>query len=121
VFTKYISRLKEHSKGSPSVSKSVVDSDAGVRVQAVEPLPPSQVPCTQEAADDDAYNMDFNSNTDTEVVGKTVDVAPLGTLKAKPSTAAIPVPEIPTSAPKAAPRKNPEVPSRKSHALQSDT
>jgi hypothetical protein len=29
VFTKYITRLKENSDGSPSVSKSAIDSDAG--------------------------------------------------------------------------------------------
>jgi hypothetical protein len=32
VFTKYISRLKENSDGSPSVSKFFVDSDARAQV-----------------------------------------------------------------------------------------
>jgi hypothetical protein len=87
----------------------------------VEPLAPSQVPCAKEVADDDAYNMDFISNTNTQVVGKIPDIAPQGTLNRRLSTATSLVPQIPPSMPKEASRKNPKVPSQKSNALQLDT
>jgi hypothetical protein len=81
VFMKYITKLKENSYGSPSVSKSAVDSDAGAQVQASERMAPSQVPCSKEATEDDAYNMDFVSNTDTLAEDKTPDAVPQETLK----------------------------------------
>jgi hypothetical protein len=100
VFTKYITRLKENSDGSPSMSKFAIDSDAGAQVQAGERMAPSQVPCSKEAVEDDAYNMDFVCNTDTLEEGKTLDAMPQETLNGSPSPAATILPAIPPSAPK---------------------
>jgi hypothetical protein len=70
-------------------------------------MAPSQVPCLKEAAEDDAYNMDFVSNIDTLVEGKTLDAMPQETLNGSPSPTAIVLPAIPPSAPKDTLRKNP--------------
>jgi hypothetical protein len=102
------------------VSKSTVNSDAGIQVQVGEPMAPSQVPCLKEAAEDDAYNMDFVNNNDILADGKTPDAMPQETLNGSPTPAATVLPAIPTSVPKDTLRKNPRLPSTRSNVVHSD-
>jgi hypothetical protein len=57
-------------------------------------MAPFQVPCSKEAAEDDAYNMDFVNNTDTLAEGKIPDAVPQETLNGSPSPAATVLPQF---------------------------
>jgi hypothetical protein len=51
VFTKYMSRFKDNSEGSPSVSKSAVDSDIPLVIKAVKCNATSDLPLSKKQRD----------------------------------------------------------------------
>jgi hypothetical protein len=51
VFTKYMSRFKDNSEGSPSVSKSAVDSNIPPVIKAIKCNAPSDLPLSKEQRD----------------------------------------------------------------------
>ena len=65
IFTKYMSRFKDNSEGSPSVSKSAIDNDVAAGVQNVPPLAPCELARSKEATADEVDNLDFDSENDT--------------------------------------------------------
>ena len=97
IFTKYMSRFKDNSDASPSVSKSSVDSDVTVGVQDVQLPVPYELARSKEAAEDDVDNLDFDSVDDIPTQGKTADVAAMKTFTRRPSLAATSALETPAS------------------------
>ena len=65
VFTNYITKLKDTSNVSPSMSKSAMDNDGAALVWSVKPTTPTEVCCLQEAINDTTDTLDFDSECAT--------------------------------------------------------
>ena len=64
-FTKYITKLKDTSDVSPSISKSAIDNDGAILAQPVKRTIPTEVAYSHEAADDVTDALDFDSKDAT--------------------------------------------------------
>jgi hypothetical protein len=61
VFTKYMSRFKDTSDVSPSMSKSTIDSDAALLAEGVQPSAPTNPPSSKDAAHCAMDTLDFDT------------------------------------------------------------
>ena len=61
VFTKYITKLKNTSYVSPSMSKSTIDNGGAALAQPVKQTAPTEVACSQEVANDVTDALDLDS------------------------------------------------------------
>ena len=96
IFKRCMSRFKDNSEGSPSVSKSAVDSDVAAGVQGIQRPATCEVARSKGTDTDDVDNLDFDSGSDTPTQGKAADVAVgVETVTRRPSPAAAPVPRVP--------------------------
>jgi hypothetical protein len=100
VFTKYITKLKDTSDVSPSMSKSAIDSDGERLAQAVKPIAPTE----EEAADDATDTLDFDSEDATPTEGNKHPASLPNTTKCSPSPAPVPIPVQPSKAELAVPQ-----------------
>jgi hypothetical protein len=98
VFTKYITKLKDTSDVSPSMSKSVIDSNGERLAQAVKPIVPTEVACLEEAADDATDTLDFDSEDATPTEGNKHPASLPNTTKCSPSPALVAIPVQPSKA-----------------------
>jgi hypothetical protein len=104
VFTRYITKLKDTSDVSPSMSKSAIDSDGERLAQAIKPTAPTEVACSEEAADDATNTLDFDSEDATPTEGKKHPTMLPNTTKRGPSPAPVAIPVQPKKAELAAPQ-----------------
>jgi hypothetical protein len=104
VFTRYITKLKDTSDVSPSMSKSAIDSDGERLAQAIKPTAPTEVACSEEAADDATDTLDFDSEDATPTEGKKHPALLPNTTKRGPSPAPVAIPVQPKKAELAAPQ-----------------
>jgi hypothetical protein len=92
VFTKYMSRFKDTSDVSPSMSKSTIDSDAALLAEGVQPSAPTNPPSSKDAAHCATDTLDFDTEEFTPSEDKREPVAPIQIENCNPSHAAVVVP-----------------------------
>jgi hypothetical protein len=104
---------------SPSMSKSAIDSDGERLAQAIKPTTPTEVACSEEAADDATDMLDFDSEDATPTEGKKHPASLPNTTKKGPSPALVAIPIQPSKAELAVPQikevvlRKPELPGAK--------
>jgi hypothetical protein len=104
VFTKYITKLKDTSDVSPSMSKSANDSDGERLAQAVKPTAPTEVACSQEAVDDATDTLDFDNEDATPTEGNKHPASLPNTTKCSPCPIPVAIPVQPSKAELAVPQ-----------------